>query len=108
MGWVYLLRCADGSYYVGSTTDLPRRFGEHQMGVNSRGYTFSRRPVELVWCQECSSIQAAYAFEKRIRGWSRAKKEALIHGDWDEIHRIVKQERQRRERRGEPGDQIGV
>jgi predicted GIY-YIG superfamily endonuclease len=108
MGWVYLLRCADGSYYVGSTTDLPRRLGQHQTGVDVKAYTFFRRPVELVWCQQCPSIQEAYAFEKRVRGWSRAKKEALIRGDWDEIHRLVKQERLRKESRKRSGEPVEV
>ena len=97
MGWVYILRCADGSYYTGSTTDLERRLNEHQEGVDSRAYTYPRRPVELVWCRQCATIQEAYQFEQQIKGWARAKKEALIQGDWDAIHHIVKEERRRRE-----------
>jgi predicted GIY-YIG superfamily endonuclease len=56
-----------------------------------------RRPVELMWSQEFSSPQYAIEAERQIKGWSRAKKEALIHGDWDLIHDIVKHERKRRE-----------
>jgi predicted GIY-YIG superfamily endonuclease len=99
MNWVYILRCADGSYYTGSATDLERRLYEHCQGLDPKAYTYSRRPVELVWCQECATISQAYEFEQQIKGWSRAKKEALIRDDWQGIHRIVKTERQRRERK---------
>jgi putative endonuclease len=97
MGWVYILKCADGSYYTGSTTNLERRLNEHQEGVDSQAYTYRRRPVELVWCCQCATIREAYQFEQKIKGWSRAKKEALIREDMDEIHRIVAEERKRRE-----------
>lgn len=80
--YVYMLRCADGSYYVGSTRKtLDERIGEHNGGAY-RGYTFTRRPVELVWSQEFPNAVDAIACERRLKGWSRAKKEALIRGDW--------------------------
>jgi putative endonuclease len=83
MAHTYVLRCADGSYYVGSTIDLERRLWEHnhcdEMGA---AYTRRRRPVVLVWAAEYASIAEAYAFEKRVQGWSRAKREALIRGDF--------------------------
>jgi len=97
MGWVYILKCADGSYYTGSTTGLERRLSEHQEGVDRRAYTYPRRPVELVWCYQCATIREAYQFEQQIKGWTRAKKEALIQGDWDAVHNIVKEERWGRE-----------
>jgi len=94
--FVYILQCADGSYYTGSTTDLERRLTEHQTGF-FKGYTASRLPVELVWSSEFPTEHDAFLCERQIKGWSRAKKEALIRGDFDEIHSIVKKERNQRE-----------
>jgi predicted GIY-YIG superfamily endonuclease len=82
--WTYMLRCRDGSYYVGCKTDLDGRIGHHQAGTYP-GYTSSRRPVELVWAEEFQHLDDAIAAERRIKGWSRAKKEALIVGDWAQI-----------------------
>ncbi len=96
MPFVYILKCSDGSYYVGSTTNLEKRLAEHQSGF-FEGYTQSRRPVELIWSAEMPTEQEAFSFERQIKGWSRAKKELLIRGDWDGVHSIVKQERKRRE-----------
>jgi putative endonuclease len=81
--FVYMLRCRDGSYYIGSATgsDLERRVSEHQAGAFP-GYTSSRRPVELVWSEHFDRITDAIAAERQIKGWSRAKKEALAKGDW--------------------------
>ncbi|WP_338056202.1 TrmH family RNA methyltransferase [Sphingomonas mesophila] len=76
-----MLRCADGSYYVGHTDDLERRIGEHQTGA-TKGYTFRRRPVELAWSQDFTTRAEALAAELQIKDWSRAKKEALIRSDW--------------------------
>jgi len=83
--WAYMLRCADGSYYVGHTDDLQARFGAHQSGL-IEGYTQTRRPVLLVWQQEFADRDEAFRAERQIKGWSRAKKEALIQGDWEAIH----------------------
>jgi len=79
MPYVYILRCRDNSYYVGSTKELERRLAEHQAGVGAE-YTRHRLPVELAWALEMSRIDDAFALEKRIQGWSRAKREALIQG----------------------------
>ena len=87
--WVYLLRCADGSYYAGHTDNLDKRIGEHTTGACG-GYTATRRPVELVFSQPCPTRIEAIAFERQIKGWSRAKKEALIRGDWAEISRLAR------------------
>ena len=95
--YVYILKCADGSYYTGSTDDLAKRIWQHQEGVTPSSYTFSRRPVELVWNEEVATYHEALTHERPIKGWSRAKKEALIRGDFEEIHEIVKAERKRRE-----------
>ena len=82
MPWVYILECRDGSYYTGSTPDLERRIAEHQSGTYE-GYTCSRRPVRLVFCYETAAIDDAFQLERQIKGWSRAKKEALIAGQYD-------------------------
>ena len=77
--FVYILRCADGSYYVGSArgATLDKRVGEHQ-GGEIDGYTSTRRPVTLVFSEQFDRITDAIAAERRIKGWSRVKKEALI------------------------------
>jgi tRNA/rRNA methyltransferase len=82
--WAYMLRCADGAYYVGHTDELDARIGAHQSGL-VEGYTQSRRPIELVWSQEFDSRDEAFAAERQIKGWTRAKKESLIRGDWDGV-----------------------
>ena len=81
---VYILRCADDSFYVGSTWDLERRLSEHNLGLGA-AYTRRRRPVTLVWCGDYERIDEAYAMEKRIQGWSRAKRQALIDGRTDDL-----------------------
>jgi len=98
MHTVYILKCSDGSLYVGSTSNLERRLGEHQTGVY-RGYTSTRLPVELVWSTEFPTEHDAFLTERQIKGWSRAKKEALIRGDWYGLHEIDKLERKTRETR---------
>ena len=92
MYYVYILKCADGSYYVGSTADLERRLEEHRTGFFG-GYTSKRLPVELAWSENFPTEHEAFVTERQIKGWSRAKKEALIRGDWDGLHEIVRLER---------------
>jgi putative endonuclease len=80
---VYMLRCADGSYYVGSARlGLDRRLSEHDNGTYG-GYTSKRLPVVLVWSEHFLDITDAIAVERQIKGWSRSKKEALICGDYE-------------------------
>ena len=79
---VYMLRCSVGSYHVGQTNDLEHRLAAHERGA-TEGYTLSRRPVELVFSDRFSKRLEAFHRERRIKGWSRARKEALIKGDWD-------------------------
>ncbi|HEY7269167.1 MAG TPA: GIY-YIG nuclease family protein [Dehalococcoidia bacterium] len=79
--WTYILRCADGSLYVGQTDDIERRLSEHQLGLYD-GYTKSRRPLKLAYCEEHISREDAFIRERQIKGWSRVKKEALIRGEW--------------------------
>ena len=83
--FVYMLRCRDGSYYVGLTRyALEKRIGEHQDG-RYPGYTHSRRPVELVWSEEFLWLKDAIACERRLKGWRREKKEALVRRDYDAL-----------------------
>ncbi len=86
--FAYLLRCADGAYYAGHTDELTRRLGQHQSG-ECGGYTAKRLPVALVWSQEFTSREEALAAELQIKGWSRAKKEALMAGDWKKIQQLA-------------------
>ncbi|MBO9576215.1 MAG: GIY-YIG nuclease family protein [Sphingobium sp.] len=79
--WTYILRCADGSYYTGHTDDLERRVSEHQTG-GFCDFTSRRRPVDLAWSQDFSSREEALSAELIVKRWSRAKKEAMIAGDW--------------------------
>ncbi len=74
---MYILECADGTYYTGSTIDLERRFEQHQNGEGAN-YTKKRIPVKLVYVEEFNRIDEAFYREKQVQGWSRAKKEALI------------------------------
>jgi putative endonuclease len=85
MPYVYILECADGSYYTGSTWDLERRLWEHRNGLGAR-HTAKRLPVRLVFCEECDRVEDAYIREKQIQGWSRKKKEALMARDWRRVH----------------------
>ena len=84
MAWVYILKCSDESYYTGSTVDLARRLVEHNVGEGAN-FTRSRRPVTLVFAEEFDRVDDAFAREKQLQGWSRAKKEALIAGRWSEL-----------------------
>src|SRR5215207_1057637 len=89
--FVYILRCADDSYYVGSATgeDLTKRIAEHQTGAYP-GYTSTRRPVRLIWSEHFDRITDAIAVERQLKGWSRAKKEALIRGNWEQLKLLSK------------------
>ncbi len=87
--WAYILRCRDGSYYTGHTDNLEVRLAEHQQGLGA-DWTRRRRPVELVWCDWASTRDEVFAFERRVKAWSRAKKEALIAGDWKKVGYFAK------------------
>ena len=82
--WIYILRCADGTYYTGHTDDLERRIGQHQSG-DIPGYTHDRRPVELVFSETFTDRIDALERERQVKDWSRKKKEALIRGDWTAV-----------------------
>jgi predicted GIY-YIG superfamily endonuclease len=96
---IYIVQCSDGSYYTGRTKDLEARLHEHESGAHSDSYTFGRRPIKLAWSIVTESYQEAFPWEPQLKGWSRAKKEALIRGDIEGIHQIVTSERRRRRKK---------
>ncbi len=83
--FVYIIKCSDNSYYTGFTNNIERRLNEHISGRNKDCYTFNKRPLELMWFETFNDVFDAIATEKRIKGWTRIKKEALIKNDWDKI-----------------------
>lgn len=112
----YILRCGDDSYYVGTVRgDLEHRIAEHNAGTLG-GYTASRRPVTLLWSQEFEDPAEAIAAERRIKGWGRAKKEALIAGEFHRLPALSKRKseykpraaRPSRRPKGPPQDEPGV
>jgi putative endonuclease len=85
MYYVYILRCFDGSFYVGVTNNIDRRFAEHNDGLNPTCYTYLRRPLILAHVSEFSSPSDAIDFEKRLKRWSHRKKRAFADGDWQAL-----------------------
>jgi putative endonuclease len=87
---LYILLCADGSYYTGVTRRaVEERVSEHAQGLLP-GYTFTRRPLKLVFSEPYERIDEAIAAERRIKGWSRAKKEAYMRGDFASLVTLAK------------------
>jgi predicted GIY-YIG superfamily endonuclease len=99
---VYILRCSDRSYYTGHTDQLEARLSAHQQG-KVQGYTQKRRPVRVVFSEEMPTRQDAIAREHQIKGWFRAKKEALIARDWDRLVVLA----QRSSKMAKPGNDTG-
>jgi TrmH family RNA methyltransferase len=87
--YAYMLRCSDGSYYIGHTDALEPRIAQHQCG-ELPGYTHNRRPVTLMWSQDFPSRSEALEAERQLKGWTRAKKEALAAGDWDAVRLLAR------------------
>ena len=87
--YVYILRCSDGSYYTGHTDNLEARLTAHQSG-SIKGYTYLRRPVQLVFAQDFPSRDEAFQRERQVKGWSRGKKEALIRQDWERLKELAR------------------
>ena len=81
--YVYVLKCSDNSYYTGITNNIEKRFDQHQSGIKKDSYTYKRRPLSLEFYQEFNDVLQAIYFEKKIKGWTRAKKKALIDGNFD-------------------------
>nr|WP_262902747.1 GIY-YIG nuclease family protein [Flavobacterium hibisci] len=84
------IKCSDGSYYTGVTSNITKRVYEHQVGHYPDCYTINRRPIELVFYCEFTDINLAIEKEKQIKKWSRMKKEALINGDFDTLVNLSK------------------
>ncbi|MEO0499396.1 MAG: GIY-YIG nuclease family protein, partial [Pseudomonadota bacterium] len=82
--WVYILRVRTGHYYVGHTNDLERRLSEHAMGQGD-GFVANRLPFELLHCKTFEDRDQAFRFERRLKGWSRAKKEAFMKQRWGDL-----------------------
>ena len=87
--WVYILKCSDGSYYSGSTSNLEKRISEHQNGL-IKGYTSMRLPIELAFSEYFEDVYFAISAERQIKGWTRAKKKALINGDFELLKVLAK------------------
>jgi len=81
--YVYILKCLDNSFYTGITNDLERRLTEHNTGRNPESYTYDKRPAELVFYEEFDNPDLAIEYEKKIKGWSHKKKQALIDENWE-------------------------
>ena len=90
--FVYILRCSNGAYYVGSHRgdNVAARVAEHNAGVDRKAYTFRYRPVELIWSCAFSDPTDMVSFERQLKGWSRAKKEAFMRSDWAELKQLSK------------------
>jgi len=87
--WAYMLHCRGGAFYIGHTDDIERRMGQHETGA-IKGFTSDRLPVKLVWSQEFTTRFEAKEAERQLKGWSRAKKMALIRDDWDRITQLAR------------------
>ena len=88
--YVYMLLCFDGTYYVGVTNNVDRRFWEHCEGINPECYTYTRRPLFLKYSGEFRYIDGAINFEKKLKSWSHAKKRAFAEGRWDVYRKVSK------------------
>ena len=89
IGFVYILKCSDDTYYTGSTIDLEKRTDQHQSGLGAN-YTRKRLPVELVYVEEYNRIDEAFHREKQIHKWSQKKKVALVNGEIDDLRLLSK------------------
>ena len=101
--YVYMLRCFDGTFYIGVTNDLERRFNEHCYGINPECYTYNRRPLKLEFAGEFNSICDAIDFEKKMKRWSHRKKRAFAQGAWADLKQFSKG-RERPERTARPSE----
>lgn len=91
--YVYIVECSDDSFYTGITNNLERRIAEHNDGENPKSYTFSRRPVKLVYFEDHSDPYFAYDRERQIKGWLRKKKIAMIKGEWEKLPELSKRKK---------------
>ena len=87
---VYILRCSDHSFYTGITSNLDERLNEHQSGKHGESYTFKRRPLKLMYYAEFTEVERAISMEKQIKKWSKAKKQALIDGQFEKLPNLAR------------------
>ncbi len=87
--YVYILQCSDNSYYVGVTNNLETRVRQHHAGINLSCYTHDKRPLELVFYELFNDLTSAIAFEKKLKKWSRKKKQALIEKNWSRLQELA-------------------
>ena len=87
---VYIVECSDNSYYTGVTNNLKRRINEHNEGKDVKAYTYNRRPVILKYFTDFTNSIDAIRFEKQVKGWRRAKKEALINGEFEKLVKLAR------------------
>jgi len=83
--YVYILKCSDNTFYTGITNNMDLRLTQHNKGRNCNSYTYSRRPVELKYCELFTNFNLAIEWETRIKKWSSKKKIALINSDWKSL-----------------------
>lgn len=88
--FVYILQCSNSAYYTGVTNNLDRRLQEHIDGINTKCFTYNKRPLKLVFYEHFTDINQAIAFEKQVKGWRREKKEALIYRQWEKLPSLSK------------------
>jgi putative endonuclease len=88
--YIYILQCSDDSYYIGHTSELERRVHEHYAGIFNTCYTFTRRPLKLVFVQEFPNRPSAFLLEQKIKKWTRKKKEALISKNFNSLKKLSK------------------
>lgn len=88
--FVYILGCSDGTFYTGFSSDLLKCLGEHTLGKHKNCYTYSRRPIKLLFYSEFTSASTAIDFRKQIKNWSQAKKTALITGSYEKLPNLAK------------------
>lgn len=87
--YVQILKCSDDSYYTGITSNLEKRYNEHELGKYRDCYTYKKRPIELAFNQEFNDVLQAIYFEEKIKKQTRAKKKALISEDWDMLQTLA-------------------
>lgn len=92
---VYIVECSDGKYYTGVSYDIERRLYEHNYSEEYTSYTYSRRPVKLVWHSDEMSPDQAIELEKQLKGWRREKKAALINGQWNLLHELSRRKKKK-------------
>ena len=90
--YVYILLCADGTYYTGITNNVSERLLQHQQGADPSSYTAKRLPVELKYVATFSDVNTAIRHEKQIKNWSKAKKEALIKENWEALKELSRKQ----------------